>query len=59
MSVPVVYLEEAEDEIAIATTTYEQQQAGLGVRFAEGVRDQVAVICKRSSQEPADVSLRS
>ena len=45
MSVPVVYLQEAEDEIAIATVTYEQQQVGLGVRFAEAVRDQVAVIC--------------
>ena len=35
MSVPVVYLEEAEDEIAVETTNYEQQQVGLGVRFAE------------------------
>ena len=45
MSVPVIYLQEAEDEVAITTTTYEQQQVGLGVRFAEAVRDQVDVIC--------------
>jgi plasmid stabilization system protein ParE len=45
MSVPVVYLRQATNDIETARDTYEQQQVGLGVRFAEAVRDQVAVIC--------------
>ena len=45
MSVPPIYLEEAEDEMAIAQDAYEQQQPGLGDRFVDAVTDQVAVIC--------------
>ena len=45
MSVPAIYLQEAEDEIADAQAAYEQQQTGLGDRFVDAVTDQVAVIC--------------
>ena len=45
MSVPAVYLEEAEDEMAIAQDAYDHQQPGLGDRFVDAVTDQVAVIC--------------
>ena len=41
MSVSAVYLPPAEDDIAAAHAAYEGQQAGLGDRFLEAVRDQV------------------
>jgi plasmid stabilization system protein ParE len=41
MSVPAVYLPQAEDDVAAAHAAYEQQQAGLGDRFVEELRDQV------------------
>jgi toxin ParE1/3/4 len=45
MSPPaVVYLPGARDDIDIAYLGYEQRQAGLGDRFADTVRDQVARI---------------
>ena len=37
MSVPAVYLQEAEDEMAIAQDGYEQQQPGLGNQFVDSV----------------------
>ncbi len=40
----VVYLPGARDDIDIAYISYEQRQAGLGDRFVETVRDQVAQI---------------
>jgi toxin ParE1/3/4 len=40
----VVYLPGARDDIDIAYISYEQRQAGLGDRFVETVRDQVARI---------------
>jgi plasmid stabilization system protein ParE len=39
--VPVVYLPEAEDDVAEAHAYYESQQAGVGDRFVEAVRDHV------------------
>ena len=45
MSVPVVYFREATDDIEAARDSYEQQQIGLGIRFAVAVRGQVAAIC--------------
>ena len=45
MSLPVVYLRQATEDTEAARDSYEQQQVGLGVRFAEAVRDQAAVIC--------------
>jgi plasmid stabilization system protein ParE len=44
MSPSVVYLPEARDDIDAAYVGYEQQQTGLGGRFLESVRDQVARI---------------
>lgn len=41
---PVVYLPEARDDIDAAYLAYEQQRVGLGDRFVEAVRDQVARI---------------
>lgn len=41
MSVAAVYLPQAEDDVAAAHAAYEGQQAGLGDRFVEAVRDQV------------------
>jgi plasmid stabilization system protein ParE len=41
MSIPAVYLPQAEDDVAVAHATYEMQQAGLGDRFVEAVQDQV------------------
>ena len=45
MSVPVVYLRQATDDLESAQDAYEQQQPGLGDRFVDAVTDQVAVIC--------------
>ena len=45
MSVPVVYLRQATDDVESAQDAYEQQQLGLGDRFVDAVTDQVAVIC--------------
>lgn len=44
MSLPVVYLPEARDDIDAAYTAYEQRLAGLGEQFLEAVREQVARI---------------
>ena len=41
MSVPAVYLPQAEDDVAAAHAAYEQQQAGLRDRFVEALRDPV------------------
>jgi plasmid stabilization system protein ParE len=41
MSVPVVYLPEAEDDIATAYDAYEQQVVGLGDQFLEALRETV------------------
>ena len=44
MSVPAVYLPEAEDDIADAWRRYEADRPGLGDRFAAAVRSRVEVI---------------
>jgi plasmid stabilization system protein ParE len=41
MSVPAVYLPEAEDDVDAAHAYYEQQLAGLGDEFLEMLRDTV------------------
>lgn len=41
MSVPVVYLPEAEDDIDAAYQWHEQQRTGLGDRFLTALRDAV------------------
>ena len=41
MTVPVIYLPEAEDDIVSAHEEYEGHLEGLGDRFARAVRDQV------------------
>jgi plasmid stabilization system protein ParE len=41
MSLPAVYLPEAEDDVAAAHAHYEQQRAGLGDQFVEAVREAV------------------
>jgi plasmid stabilization system protein ParE len=41
MSLPVVYLPEARDDIDAAYTAYEQRLAGLGDQFLEALREQV------------------
>jgi plasmid stabilization system protein ParE len=41
MSVPVVYLPEAEEDVVAAHASYENRQTGLGDRFLEAVQDQV------------------
>ena len=41
MSLPVVYLPEARDDIDNAYAGYERQRAGLGDRFLEALRTQV------------------
>jgi toxin ParE1/3/4 len=45
MSVPAVYLPEAEGDIELTFEAYEKAQVGLGDRFAEAIRDQVEKIC--------------
>ena len=44
MSLPVIYLPEARDDVDVAFADYERQLAGLGDRFLEAVRDQVTRI---------------
>lgn len=41
MSLPVVYLLEAQDDIDAAYAAYEQRLVGLGDRFLEALRDRV------------------
>jgi toxin ParE1/3/4 len=41
MSVPAVYLPEAEDDVAAEYAHYEQQRAGLGDQFLEALRETV------------------
>ena len=41
MSVPAVYLPEAEDDVVAAHASYENRQTGLGDRFLEAAQDQV------------------
>jgi toxin ParE1/3/4 len=41
MSLPVVYLPEAEDDIAAAFAWYESKTAGLGDQFLQSVRETV------------------
>jgi plasmid stabilization system protein ParE len=45
MSLPVVYLPEAQDDVGAAYSGYEQQQVGLGDRFLDSLRDRVSQIC--------------
>ena len=45
MSLPAVYLPEAQDDVDAAYAGYEQRLAGLGERFLEALRDQVDRIC--------------
>jgi plasmid stabilization system protein ParE len=44
MSLPVVYLPQAEDDIDAVYTAYEQQLVRLGDRFLEALRDRVDLI---------------
>jgi plasmid stabilization system protein ParE len=41
MSLPVVYLPEAQDDVDAAYADYERRLAGLGDRFLEALRDKV------------------
>jgi plasmid stabilization system protein ParE len=41
MSLPAIYLPEAQDDVDAAYTRYEQRLAGLGDRFLEALRDLV------------------
>jgi plasmid stabilization system protein ParE len=41
MSLPVVYLPEAEDDIAYVHAAYELQRTGLGDQFLESLRKQI------------------
>ncbi len=41
MSLPVVYLTQAEDDIAEVHAAYEQQRTGLGDGFLEVLRTQI------------------
>ncbi len=44
MSVPAVYLPEAEDDVEAVYFYYEQQRAGLGDEFIEALREEVGRI---------------
>jgi plasmid stabilization system protein ParE len=44
MSVPVIYLPEAQEDVDTAYAGYEQRQTGLGERFLEQLRRRVEVI---------------
>lgn len=44
MSVPAVYLPEAEDDVEAAYLHYDQQRAGLGDEFMEALREVVGRI---------------
>jgi plasmid stabilization system protein ParE len=44
VSVPAVYLPEAEADIQAAYDAYERAQPGLGDRFADAVRDRIDLI---------------
>ena len=41
MSLPAVYLPDAEDDVAAAHIHYERQRAGLGDDFVEALREAV------------------
>lgn len=41
MSLPVVYLPEAQDDIDAVYASYEQRSAGLGDRFLDALRDRI------------------
>jgi hypothetical protein len=45
VSVPAVFLPEAEDDIQAAHDHYERARPGLGGRFADAVRDRIDAIC--------------
>ena len=44
MSLPVVYLPDAQRDGDAASSAYEQRRVGLGDRFLEAVRDQADTI---------------
>lgn len=45
MSIPAVYLPQAEDDLDAAYGWYESQKTGLGEQFLAAVSDRVADIC--------------
>jgi plasmid stabilization system protein ParE len=49
MSLPVVYLPEAQDDIDAVYTSYEQKTIGLGDRFLDVLRDQINLISDNPS----------